>query len=218
MAAVTNIIPAYLYVQYNDDPGLQALVKAYNVIAQNYLDTLNDLNLYNYTQDPVSGALLDWIAQGFFGFQRPVLPTLPVNDDLFRRVITWHYFKGDGLVFNIRWLKRRIQRFLYGVNGIDPPVDVTYRVSVLLDGSSAVTIRIVNNLRTVIGGAFPGAFQLNTKKPDQIDTTNVVYPTIPEAAILQQAMQSGILETPFQFNFTVIQSGIAQYILRYPEP
>jgi len=41
-------------------------------------------------------------------------------DDIFKRILTWNLYKGDGNRFSMRWLKRRIARFLFGVNGIDP--------------------------------------------------------------------------------------------------
>ncbi|QHI95518.1 hypothetical protein GT348_03865 [Aristophania vespae] len=40
-----------------------------------------------------------------------------INDDLFKRILTWNLYKGDGLSFTIPWLKRRIMRFLTGNEG-----------------------------------------------------------------------------------------------------
>ena len=37
------------------------------------------------------------------------------DDDTYRRCLTWHYQKGDGKYFNIRWLKRRVMRFERGL-------------------------------------------------------------------------------------------------------
>ena len=42
-----------------------------------------------------------------------------VTDDVFKRILTWHFYKGDGKNFSVRWLKRRIWRFLQGANGTD---------------------------------------------------------------------------------------------------
>ncbi|HBN5772055.1 TPA: hypothetical protein MNM60_000871 [Citrobacter freundii] len=57
--------------------------------------------------------------------------TTYVVDDYFKRILTWNFYKGDGVQFNIDWLKRRIARFLRGPNGIDPPVTDTFDISVI---------------------------------------------------------------------------------------
>jgi hypothetical protein len=206
-----NTIKSYLYQQYGDDDAVSAFVQAYNIWAQNYLDTANGLTLPDYTQDPVSYGLLDWVAQGLYGFTRPVLPTLSVDDDIFRRVITWHFFKGDGLVFNIWWLKRRVWRFLMGTDGKNFNIDQTYRVSIITSVAGSVAIKIINDIFTFTGGSGYALFGYNEKAYNQIDGYVTNYSTIPEANVLQQAMQSGILETPFQFNFTVIQGGFVDF-------
>jgi len=137
-----NIIPSYLYSQYQDDEDLQGFVNAYNAMAQTYLNTLNTLNLPIYP-DFVS-SLLDWVCNGIYGYPRPTLPsgtgttsgaintfafnTTPfnqikrtgptnlfvTNDDVYIRCLNWHFYKGDGKQFTIEWLKRRVARFLFG--------------------------------------------------------------------------------------------------------
>lgn len=57
--------------------------------------------------------------------------TTYVVDDYFKRIMTWNFYKGDGVQFNIDWLKRRIARFLRGPNGIDPPLTDTFDISVM---------------------------------------------------------------------------------------
>lgn len=57
--------------------------------------------------------------------------TTYVVDDYFKRILTWNFYKGDGVQFNIDWLKRRIARFLRGPNGIDPSVTDTFDISVV---------------------------------------------------------------------------------------
>ena len=69
---ITQNLPSYLYQQYNDDPDILAFFTAYNNSSQTNLDTLNTLNLPNYTTK--TGYLLDWVAQGIYGILRPVLP------------------------------------------------------------------------------------------------------------------------------------------------
>lgn len=72
-APVNQIIPAYPFVQYNDDPNVVAFFTAYNQIAQEYLTTFNNLVLPCWTSDEISGYLLDWIAEGIYGVKRPLL-------------------------------------------------------------------------------------------------------------------------------------------------
>lgn len=198
--SLLKTIPSYLYWQYNDDQYLQAFVDAYNGMAQGYVDFFNTVNLPVYTGVPISGLLLDWVAAGLYGLTRPNMPLTddqligpyntatydrlaydelkkvlpsgygPATDDIFKRVITWRYYKGDGQVFSVRWLKRRIMRFLTGVNGTDPGIDQTYDVSVAFGAGNTCTITILNGIGT---------------------------------SQLQFGIESGVLELPFQFAYTV---------------
>ena len=64
-----------------------------------------------------------------------------VPDDYFKRVLTWNFYKGDGSHFCIDWLKRRVARFIHGANGIDPPIQSTFDVSVTsLNGTFSIAI------------------------------------------------------------------------------
>lgn len=64
-----------------------------------------------------------------------------VADDYFKRILTWNFYKGDGSQFCIDWLKRRLARFIHGANGIDPPLQDTFDISVTPDkGVFYVTI------------------------------------------------------------------------------
>ena len=204
---VTTTIPSYLYQEYADDDDLQAFVAAYNTMAQQYVDWFTQVGLPVYTGDAISGGLLDFVAAGLYGLPRPTLQSgrstntgpfntyrfntttfnghkqsgaqnfFLTNDDAYKRILTWHYYKGDGKVFNIRWLKRRIVRFLVGVNGTSPNVDATYQVSVTFSPPSQVNINIISGSSS-----------------------------FPLAPVLQQAIQSGALELPFQFNYVITLS------------
>jgi len=198
----THTIPSYLYTQYNDDDDIQAFVNAYNGMAQTYVDWFVNVGLPVYTQ--LSGSLLDWVAQGLYGIVRPVLSSSssggfgPVNtylvnseiinsskapiagsyytadDDTFQRIITWHFFKADGKVFTLPWLKRRVLRFLYGTNGTAPNVSYTGEVSITIS-TYTVTIDL-----TAITGV----------------TTQILQS-------FQYAVAGKILELPPQFEYTV---------------
>lgn len=204
---VQNVIPSYLYWQYQDDSDLQAFVASFNQIAQNYINTFNQLNLPVYTSSLIVGPLLDWVATGLYGINRPVLSTgsliakgvynsdapyntnpynadkssgtvtqLITTDDVFKRILTWNLYRGDGKIFNATWLKRRVLRFLNGLNGTDPGIDQTYLVSVTYSGY-AITIDLTNYVT-----AFPSS---------QMPTT------------LSDAISSGALNLPFIYTYSV---------------
>lgn len=197
--ALTLIIPAYLYEQYYDDANLQAFITSYNSMAQNYLDWFNGINLPIYTGPLISGALLDWVAQGLYGISRPTLALVksrsvgPYNtytldslafnasrttgtatvfnatDDIFKRIITWSFYKADGKIFSVKWLKRRIMRFLAGVNGTDY-TGPTYQVSVTFAAGNTLNIKITQ-----------GMVELSA------------------APVFQVALLSGVLPIPFKY-------------------
>ncbi|HAS0833500.1 TPA: hypothetical protein I3292_003484, partial [Enterobacter cloacae subsp. cloacae] len=144
-----DIIKSYLYTQYNDDDDLQAFVSAYNSMAQEIYSWMVNANLPIFVGVYNSGDQLKWLARGIYGVKPPVLVSgkqttygsynavmfnqLPFNgrqvvdqseqvvvsDDLFKRIMTWNFYKGDGFHFTIPWLKRRIMRFLTGADGVD---------------------------------------------------------------------------------------------------
>ena len=231
--SLTKTINSYLYQKYNDDDSLQAFVMAYNALAQNYVDAFNGLNLPVYTSANINGALLDWVAAGLYGILRPALasgrnknagafntykmntltlghgktiyPTNAVvtSDDVFKRILTWLFFKGDGKVFNVRWLKRRIMRFLNGENGVNVNVDQTYRISVTFGAGNNASIRVVNGQRKILGGALFNSFLGNRRAFDSLTSSYVQYPPIANVLILQEAINAGALELPFQYNWTV---------------
>lgn len=127
-----------------------------------------------------------------------VLPTyLEANDDIFKRVITWNFFKGDGNVFNVRWLKRRVERFLDGVDGVDPGISTTYDVRVIFGIGTLVNIILVGPL--TIRSAVLNTFALNTMP------LNGVLPTylLDRGATLRAGILAGILQLPFQYRYAV---------------
>lgn len=194
-----TVIPAYLYVQYADDPTLPAFFQAANVMVQQYVDWFNQISLPIWTSPLLIGPVLDWVATGLYGVPRPVLTTVsatvtgpiatypiaaqPIgsyvevasgttttaDDDIYKRVLTWNLYAGDGKQFSVTWLKRRIARFLYGVNGFDPGIQQTYDISVVPS---------------------PGHFA-------------ITLPAGPVSSILAQAFANGVLSLPFQYTYAV---------------
>jgi hypothetical protein len=235
---LTVILPAYVYQEYNDDTDVPWFFFAYNQIAQDYMTWLATTCLANYTQDPVSGDLLDWVGRGRYGIARPSLPygylerigqfnTAPYNelaynettvinpegagqsyattDDTYRRCMTWALFTGDGKVFNIRWLKRRVMRFLLGINGINFNVDQTYRISVTFGPGDQANIVIINGVTTVTGGATYNGMGYNDAQFPYNDVALEFTPFSPFAAaqLLKAAIDAGVLELPFQYTWVV---------------
>jgi hypothetical protein len=230
---LTNVIPSFVYAQFQDDDSVQAFVQAQNENTQAYIDLLNALNLPIYTSPPVSGPVLDWVAEGLYGMSRPTLSSGTIvaigplntyacnvlacnqveylqsgvfyatNDDVFRRIITWHFSKADGKVFNTRWLKRRVVQFLNGANGILFNVDDTSQVSVTFGTGRQVNISILAGIRTVTGGAYCNGFACNTQAPNEFESTYVAFPPVVMAPIFAAAVAAGALELPFTGNYVV---------------
>lgn len=149
---LTSVIPSYLYIQYSDDDNLQAFVNSFNSLSQGYLDWFNNTPLAIYTDKSMGGPLLDWTATGIYNHPRPIISNASnsllagygenyygqlaygeneylssgastlSSDDIYKRVLTWNLYRGDGRHFCIKWLKNRIARFMYGANGMDYPV------------------------------------------------------------------------------------------------
>lgn len=142
-----TVINAYPYVQFSDDEDIVAWFEAHNQYTQQYLDWFNNYPLAIYTNDDITGGFLDWIGYGIYGTRRaPINTSLssstgaintytpnwkPINatitsdtgtfqtmtDETYRRLITWNFYKGDGMQLTIPWIKRRIARFISGGTG-----------------------------------------------------------------------------------------------------
>jgi hypothetical protein len=222
-----RVLPSYVYQEFSDSDSLQAFASAYNQIAQGYLDWFNETPLPVYTSDSINGFLLDWIGTRLYDIRRPVIGsmttfnagavntftinTIPVNasthttsgtasavsDDIYKRVLTWWLYSGDGKVTSIDWVKRRVTRFLYGVNGTDAayPQEISPSITV---GTSfpigAVDTFTVNAL--AVGGSgtvtIPGF--------------TITVPPGAAANALQALVASGALPLPFQNKYTVLIS------------
>src|SRR5215472_11594549 len=96
--------------------------------------------------------------------------------------------KGDGRYFNIPWLKRRVKRFLIGVNGSSPHIDNTDDISISFGPNYGCTIRFPLTDRTPVMGALLNRFGCNGTRggiaggasswPDhQIVTLNSLFTT-----------------------------------------
>jgi hypothetical protein len=179
---------------------------------------------------------IDQSVAGKFGLNMIVLygpeNVVLTDDDIYRRVLTWHFYKGDGKYISVPWLKRRVWRFLYGKDGTSPesvdwwPNDNSIadpeQISITFGVNRNVTIRFVLGKRSVIGGALPNFLGCNGFNPafgvsppwdigaeteagvtmNDLETSYVPYPALPYMATFKEALDSGVLEVPYQFNFT----------------
>lgn len=226
---IVSTIPAYVYTQYADDENVSAFFKSYNKISQGNLDTINAYQLPIYLSQ--QGALLDWAASSIYGVFRPSLSSggarrigpydtfemnsevydglklinsssnFIANDAVYRRVIQWNTFKGDGYQFTIRWLKRRVKRFLTG----DIFPDDTYDVSVSFPSETAVLISVSETSQSLTGGPFYNAMNFGGLGAafNQAKTRSTTNAPTDMASALQAAVNSGALSLPFQYTFTV---------------
>jgi hypothetical protein len=95
----------------------------------------------------------------------------------------------------------------------------TEQISITFGTNREVTIRFVLGKRTVTGGAMLNAFGCNGFGPpsfptvnknfapiplNDIESTYVKYLPLPYMSIFQEALQSGVLEMPYQFQFNVV--------------
>ena len=120
-----------------------------------------------------------------------------VNDDIYKRALTWHLYLGDGKQMTIQWLKRRIARFLYGANGSD----------VSIDQQQNVNIAFTNTRRVVgfCGAALCGGSAIGVLR--RLSTTNkkmvITLPNLPISSTLAQLLSGGFLAMPFQLKYQV---------------
>lgn len=199
-----KIIPSYVYQEYADDDNLQGFCTAYNTLAQEYCDWFNQINLPAYTGALITDSLLDWVALGLYGISRPALTgNNLVTDDEFKRIISWHFYKDDGKVFDVRWLKRRIMRFLEGINGTGQAVNQTYQISVRFPGNGVVFINVLTGIGVFDRKTLFNGSQFNTRKFNETILQIRHYADTTLAPILKAAIDAGICELPFQYTYIV---------------
>ena len=220
---------AYPYVQYNDDPNTNAFFTAYNQLAAGYLQWFQQNCLGIYINK--SGALLDWIGANLYGIPRPTIGTLStsirgamgtaymgkftmgmlsvqqsgtasqLNDDIYKRLLTAYLFLGDGKQMSIPWMRRRIARFLFGVNGSDATVEDQQQVSITRPHLPPVG---------AMGSATMGIGAMGLFNTDTGLTKRTYAITIPSSAAamaMQQIFNAGISILPFQITFQFIIQG-----------
>jgi hypothetical protein len=235
---LAQVIQAYVYGQYADDPDIQAFFAAINTEGQGYLQWFNETPLSVYTSPNISGPLLDWIGQGIYGIPRPVISTVTstasgpyntapydavpyggrkvqssgsvavVNDDIYKRVLTWHLYLGDGRQMSVQWLRRRVARFIFGANGTDIPADDFQQISITRPSSG---------FGSAYGSLIYNTQAYNTrsaKKNLSRKSIQIGVPNGQAGVTFQQLLAQGALAIPFQIKFSVtFHGGGAPYFL-----
>lgn len=121
------------------------------------------------------------------------------SDDVFKRCLTWNLYKGDGRTFDVRWLKRRVKRFLDGPNGVDPMADETYDISVTFGAGNLVNILLVGTPPIIGAAAIPDDFVPNELTPNDEEITFAAG----RGRLLRAAIETGALQLPFQYRYAV---------------
>lgn len=126
------------------------------------------------------------------------------SDDVYKRAATWHFEKQDGKYFTIKWLKRRVMRFLVGTNGTSPNIDQTYQIGVTFGPNQQGNITIYNLFRTNTGGAFGRRGPFGHAPVYGVAQTSVRNLTpFALAPTFKAAVDAGALSLPFQYQWVV---------------
>ena len=229
---LTETIPAYLYQEYNEDQDVQALVDAYNIMVQSYLDWLNNINLPIYTNPQINGALLDWVlGGGLYGIPRPTLSsgrqkiigpfnTYYFNSIAFNRLqrigpVSVAVTSDDVYRRIATWYLYRGDGFQLNVNWLKRRVlrflygangsdysGTTYQISITFGVNNQMTITIVTGIRNIKIGYF-NSYGFNKIGYNKAITTFQSLNEPQFAPIFKEAVDSGALEMPFQYSTTV---------------
>ena len=222
-----DAVPSYLYFQFQDDNDLQAFVKSYNEITQGYVDWFNSTPLGVYTNSKINGELLSWIGKGIYGIERPYISNIKnsvygstnsyatnqyatnsfiniqsgessiATDDIYKRVLTWYLYRGDGYESTVQWLRRRIARFVYGINGSDINMDLAQNISITIPDLpyAAGTNTLATNQIATDG------MLLNTGLAKR--SLEIKIPTSDSAQAFEILVAGGYINLPFQIIFKV---------------
>lgn len=186
--------------QTNPVSDLQAFINAYNSLAQGYLDDINALDLPIYTTK--SGMMLDWVALGIYGVNRPslstgtaftplgVYDTVPFNETAYSEDI-----KGGEVtnyVVTDDYFKRILTWNFYKGDGFQfNAVWLKRRVKRFLYGFNGVDFPIEETYQVSVTFPSPGTIEIGV-------------PDIEASPILNACIIQGVLNVPFQYNITVV--------------
>lgn len=230
-------IKSYPYLQYMDDDNIAAFFTAYNALLIDFYNWMLNSSLPIFIGNYHTGAELKWLVKGIYGQNFPYLVTnkttsngpyntfvfnsLPYNtrktttvsnniatsDDIFKRILTWNFYKNDGMYFTVPWLKRRVMRFLTGADGNDIVNDSQAGISVTFDGNGGVIIGISSVTSYITAGALYGTDQYNGEPVGSMDVSATVNGDFQFASVLKAAFENGLLRMPFWASVTVNITG-----------
>lgn len=144
----------------------------------------------------INSCKLNWTSiNGLYRFKTG--KAVPVTDDVYKRVLTWFLYRGDGYEVTLDWLRKRIARFLFGPNGSDITNDYLQEVS--LQGSTKTKDGAINS--------YPiNSRATNSSPKKKAPVQNVIVITLQDSIMSQQFQQllnQGWLSVPFEITFTV---------------
>lgn len=178
---------------------LQAFVNSYNAITQNYLDDINVLNLPIYTVQ--SGAMLDWVALGLYGVNRPSLSTgttftplgvyntvdyntTAYSEDIKGGEVTNYVVTDDHFKRILTWNFYKGDGFQFNMMWLKR------RVKRFIYGFNGVNFPIEDTYEISIISTAPNTFEIH-------------IPDLDIAPIFEACIIQGVLNVPFQYTFTV---------------
>ena len=228
--------PSYQYWQYSDDQDVKDLFFSINELLKANYDAINNwqpliytdfqgiqldyvaLGVYGFSRPVITvGDYVPAFSSVADTQIHDIIPTdyyiagvspdfMLCDDDAFKRLIMWHTYKGDGDIFSIDWLKRRIKRFI--------ETDIFNAVNDTHDISIGTPPRKMS-----AGGSGCDAF-LHDKRPTDltvnsssmvIDDGNIwtitIYTTTQTARlanIFKWMLAGGFLDTPRFYRYKVI--------------
>ncbi len=65
-----------------------------------------------------------------------------VSDDYYKRALTWHLYKGDGMQMSVLWMKKRVARFIYGQNGADVSLSTLENIGITFPSTGTLMITV----------------------------------------------------------------------------
>lgn len=195
---------SYLYGEYSDDQDLVASRKVFNAQVQSIYSWLINTCLSDYRQDPVSGALLDWVGLGVYGMARRL--TIPGSGGLVKS--PW----ADGAWAEAVWAGLVVNRD--GASVVNLTDDLFRRAltwnTYLADGSVFTTTWLRRRVIRFLYGA--NGFDVNTANwyssisIEWVDArqAKVVLPgDTPQdlLLVLSYGLSTGYLRTPIGYTF-----------------
>lgn len=121
-----------------------------------------------------------------------------VDDDIYKRVLTWYAYLGDGRNASIPWLRRRIARFIYGFGGTDVPADYLSNISIVLP-----TLAFSASYATAPYASRAYIVRSNQRR-FAAHRLQIIVPNTPASTAFKALVDQGYLALPFQIAFSVL--------------